>query len=77
MAIGAIFNLDMRQWDAINAFVNSVLDEEVYVCMPDGFEEAGCCWLLLKALYGLRRGVYKDAWTEGDARFREMIFLFS
>ena len=55
MAIGAIFNLDMRQWDAINAFVNSVLDEEVYVRMPDGFEEAGCCWLLLKALYGLRR----------------------
>jgi hypothetical protein len=55
MAICAIFNLDAYQHDAINAFVNSLLDEEVYVHMPDGYEMPGRCWRLLKALYGLRR----------------------
>lgn len=55
MSIAAVFNLDAHQYDVVNAFLNSKLDEEVYVRMPDGFSEAGMCWLLLKALYGLRR----------------------
>ena len=55
MAITAVFDLDARQYDMINAFLNSDLDEEIYVRMPDGFVEAGRCWKLNKALYGLRR----------------------
>jgi len=36
MALTAAFGLDMKQFDAINAFVNSRLDEVVYVEMPPG-----------------------------------------
>jgi hypothetical protein len=38
MAIAAKFNLKTRQLDAVNAFINSPIDEEVYVSYPDGFK---------------------------------------
>jgi hypothetical protein len=55
MAITAYFDLDTDQLDAINAFTNSRIDEEVYVRCADGYEEEGKCWKLNRALYGLRR----------------------
>ena len=55
IAIAAQFDLDMHQLDAINAFTNSDIDEEVYVRFLDGFEKPGFFLLLEKALYGLRR----------------------
>jgi hypothetical protein len=55
MAITAYFDLDTEQLDAINAFTNSRIDEEVYVRCADGYEEQGKCWKLNRALYGLRR----------------------
>lgn len=55
MALTAAFGLDMKQFDAINAFVNSRLDEVVYVEMPPGRSQPGYALRLLRALYGLRR----------------------
>ena len=55
MAICAKFDLETRQFDAVNAFTNSDLDKTVYCHMPKGFRRRGWCWKLLKALYGLRR----------------------
>jgi hypothetical protein len=55
MAITAIFDLEAIQLDAINAFVNGTLDEEVYTYMPDGFKVPGKVLHLVRALYGLRR----------------------
>ena len=55
MAILAVFNLETIQLDAVNAFLNSELDEEVYVELPDGFKKAGYVMQLQRALYGLRR----------------------
>ncbi|KAF7174442.1 hypothetical protein CNMCM5623_007239 [Aspergillus felis] len=55
MAIAAVFDLDIRQIDAVNAFVNSLLDEEVYTYMAEGFSEPGFVYRLRRALYGLRR----------------------
>jgi hypothetical protein len=55
MAITAAFDLEVRQYDAVNAFTNSVLDEVVYCKCPEGFEQAGMCLLLQRVLYGLRR----------------------
>jgi len=55
MAICAKFDLETRQFDAVNAFTNSDLDETIYCEMPKGFKRRGWCWKLLKALYGLRR----------------------
>ena len=57
MAITAAFNLEAVQWDAVNAFTNSLLEgDPVYCECPEGFEdeEPGKIWLLLRALYGLR-----------------------
>jgi hypothetical protein len=55
MTITAEFDLEVRQYDAVNAFANSVLDEVVYCKYPEGFEQAGMCLLLQRALYGLRQ----------------------
>jgi hypothetical protein len=55
MAITALFDLEAVQFDAINAFINGTLDEEVYTYMPDGFKAPGKVLRLVRALYGLRR----------------------
>ena len=55
MGITAAHNLEAKQLDAVNAFVNSVLDEEIYCECPPGYEHLGPCLLVLRALYGLRR----------------------
>ena len=38
MALAARWDLEIRQLDAVNAFPNSELDEEVYVELPDGYK---------------------------------------
>jgi len=55
MAIMAAFDLEARQYDAVNAFTNSPLDEVVHCACPEGYAMEGQCLLLLYALYGLRR----------------------
>ena len=55
MAIAAYFNLDIYQFDAINAFCNALIDELIYIRYPDGFQVPGSCLKLLKALYGMPR----------------------
>jgi hypothetical protein len=57
-ALAAHFNLDTTQWDAVNAFLNSLLPTEVYVELPPGMfsrDRKKRCWKLIKALYGLRK----------------------
>jgi len=53
MAIAAYFDLDIHQFDAVNAFCNAFLDELVYIRYPDGFQVPGYCLQLIRALYGL------------------------
>ena len=55
MAVTAAFDLETSQFDATNAFMNTDLNEEVYVPFPEGFRQPGYCLLLVKALYGLRQ----------------------
>lgn len=55
IALAAVFDLEIVQYDAVNAFVNSELDEEVYTYFPDGFKEKEQVLKLKRALYGLRR----------------------
>jgi hypothetical protein len=59
MAIVAHFDLDIWQFDAINAFINSTLDETAYVEIPPGFRNPHQkrYYLLIKALYGLTRSL--------------------
>jgi len=55
IAIAARFDLELLQYDAVNAFVNADLDEEVYMKMPPGQRRCGTILRLNKALYGLRK----------------------
>lgn len=55
MAVTAAYDLEAHHLDAVNAFVNSQLDETVHCAFPDGFSQSSSCLLLLRALYGLRR----------------------
>lgn len=55
MAIAAEQDLELRQMDAVNAFVNCILDELVFMRPPPGYESYGRVLRLRKALYGLRR----------------------
>jgi hypothetical protein len=66
MAIAAVFDLEIVQLDAVNAFLNSTLDEEVYTHFPEGFIQQGKVLRLLRALYGLKRSPllwYQDLTT--------------
>jgi hypothetical protein len=55
MAIAARFDMELLQYDAVNAFVNANLDEDIYMRMPPGHKKPGTVLKLNKALYGLRR----------------------
>jgi hypothetical protein len=54
LAIIAYFDWETLQLDAINAFLNSSIQGQIFTELPPGFPSEGHCWKLLKALYGLR-----------------------
>jgi Reverse transcriptase (RNA-dependent DNA polymerase) len=37
IAIAARFDLELKQYDAVNAFVHASLDEEIYIRKPPGY----------------------------------------
>jgi len=52
----AVNDMAVHHVDVKRAFLNSPLEEEVYVYPPEGFEEPnGKVWRLLKGLYGLKQ----------------------
>lgn len=54
MAIAARFDLELVQYDAVNAFVNAKMDRDVFMRMPPGYRKPGKILKLQRALYGLR-----------------------
>jgi hypothetical protein len=40
-ALVVVFNLDLRQRDAVTAFLNSPLPTETYTLIPEGFQQPG------------------------------------
>jgi hypothetical protein len=55
LSTAARFNLELKQFDAVNAFVNASLDEDIFMEMPPGHRKQGTVLKLQKALYGLRK----------------------
>lgn len=56
--LGVVFNLEIRQWDFIAAYLNSSLTKRnIYVYYPEGYRSKTprACWLALQALYGLKQ----------------------
>jgi hypothetical protein len=54
MAIAAYFNMEIRQYDAVNAFTNAQLTTPVYCHLPEGFSDNDHLWKLNRALYCLK-----------------------
>jgi hypothetical protein len=65
LALAAELDLDIDHLDVTTAFLNGDLEEEVYMCQPEGFikkgEEQKVC-LLKKTLYGLKKS--QRAWNK-------------
>ena len=55
IAMAARFDLELLQYDAVNAFVNADLDENVFMRLPPGHRKSGKILILNKALFGLRK----------------------
>lgn len=51
----AVKKMKVHHVDVKTAFLNSELDQEVYVVPPDGLEDGNGIWKLQKGLYGLRQ----------------------
>jgi hypothetical protein len=77
MAIAAAFDLEIRQYDAVNAFINAKLSKLVYCYCLEGFSQDGYVLELLMALYGLKILLllwYKEL-TSTLAKFRLKLVL--
>jgi transposase InsO family protein len=61
-SIAAEMNFDMQQFDVSTAFLNGVLEEEVYVKLPTILSSSKKVWKLHKALYGLKQAA--RVWNE-------------
>jgi hypothetical protein len=55
MIISTVFDLEIWQYDAISAFINSEIDEELYNECSNEFFRLDYCWKLNKALYELKQ----------------------
>jgi Reverse transcriptase (RNA-dependent DNA polymerase) len=63
MAITAAFDLEIRQYNTVNAFVNAHLPTPILCNYAEGFERNGFMLWLTKALYGLKTSAvfwYRD-----------------
>lgn len=62
LALAAIYDWEIRQFDVVSAFLNADLKEEVYMEQPEGFEVEGQKHKVLKlrkALYGLKQAPHE------------------
>lgn len=56
IALAAQRSLSIDQMDAVTAYLQSTLDEEIYTTQPDGFDDgSGRVCRLRKAMYGLKQ----------------------
>jgi hypothetical protein len=55
MIISTVFDFEIWQYDAISAFINSEIDEELYSECSDEFSRFDYCWKLNIVLYELKQ----------------------
>jgi hypothetical protein len=55
MAVASAFDLEIKQYDAVNAFINSTLDTPIDCHCAEGYTKPGMKLQLNKALYGLQQ----------------------
>jgi Reverse transcriptase (RNA-dependent DNA polymerase) len=56
LALSTLHELQLRQLDVVGAYLNGDIDEELYMCQPEGFNSDNSkVWRLNKAIYGLKQ----------------------
>lgn len=56
LALAAVHDFELDQMDAVTAFLNAPLEEELYMRAPDGYDvQPGTVLRLKKSLYGLKQ----------------------
>jgi Reverse transcriptase (RNA-dependent DNA polymerase) len=56
LALAAQYDLKLDQMDISMAYLNGVLDKEIYLTPPKGVDiPQGHCWHLKRSLYGLKQ----------------------
>jgi hypothetical protein len=55
LALAAKHNLKLHQMDVKMAFLNSELEEEIYMILLPGFKKPNTIWKLKKGLYRLKQ----------------------
>lgn len=56
LSLAAKMNLNIRQMDAVTAFLNGKLSEEIWMQQPEGYDDkSNKCCKLLRAIYGLKQ----------------------
>ena len=55
MTIAAILDLEIYQMDVKSAFLNSELEEEIYIAVPDSIDHPDMICRLFKSIYGLKQ----------------------
>ena len=72
ISIAASRKMKLMTFDVKTAFLHDDLEEEIYMCQPEGFEDgtSRVC-KLLKSLYGLKQSPKK--WNEKFTKFLEVL----
>ncbi len=55
IVISTVFDLEIKQYDAVNAFINSKIDEEIFIECLENFFKFEYYWKLKKAFYDLKQ----------------------
>ena len=55
LSLMAKWDHELAQFDVPTAFLNAPVEEDIYMELPEGFEQPGMVCKLLKSLYGLRQ----------------------
>jgi hypothetical protein len=77
LSLAAIYDLEIKQFDVVTAFLNATLEEEVYMQQPEGFQssDSSKVYRLNKALYGLKQAPL--AWNNDINNFLTSTLKFT
>jgi hypothetical protein len=76
LTLAGCLNMKVRQFDVKTAFLNGVLDEEIYMKPPQGFESTDKVLKLQKSLYGLKQAA--RVWNQAmDKCLTDLSFIQS
>ena len=75
LALGAVNNLVIQQFDIKGAYLHGTLHETIYMQQPEGFnDESGHVCRLIRPLYGLKQS--GNVWNEEFTTTMKSLLVF-